>query len=369
MKQKMLVLFMVAAALIGFQATVIDDHVWFRMRTSAPANPSAGFGAVFINSTTGLLGCILPGGTSCMPSGGGTNYQTVQVAGTGQTQRPTLNFVSGVTCSDNAGSTRTDCTVTGGGAPDLRGPYGSIPGCGSTAVNGQRYIPESGSLMDYYWCDTSGTPTWRGVVDRQTIPAWDQTGWSWVNQSNAGLDIDQANSNPVKGTLMWSGVSSSNTLHAILTTAPANNTTWAIQARLGFLGIANGQAGIILRTSGTDQSWVCSIFADDGSTNVRFRCVGYDNTAMSNFQFQTGSTPNNFHGDWLDVCLTNNSTSNNIETYTRTKGGVWRASDDPRGKTTMGTINQYGLYTTGGAKGVELQVYGWKPVSGTCGAW
>ena len=41
-------------------------------------------------------------------------YQTVQSAGVSLTQRPTLNFVSGVTCVDNAGLTRTDCTGSGG---------------------------------------------------------------------------------------------------------------------------------------------------------------------------------------------------------------------------------------------------------------
>jgi hypothetical protein len=44
------------------------------------------------------------------------NYQTVQQGGAAQTQRPTLNFISGsnatVACVDNAGSTRTDCTIS-----------------------------------------------------------------------------------------------------------------------------------------------------------------------------------------------------------------------------------------------------------------
>jgi hypothetical protein len=43
-------------------------------------------------------------------------YQTVQNAGSALTQRSTINFTgSGITCVDNAGSSRTDCTVTGGG--------------------------------------------------------------------------------------------------------------------------------------------------------------------------------------------------------------------------------------------------------------
>lgn len=43
-------------------------------------------------------------------------YQTVQDEGGGLTQRATINFIgAGVTCADNAGSTRTDCTIPGGG--------------------------------------------------------------------------------------------------------------------------------------------------------------------------------------------------------------------------------------------------------------
>jgi hypothetical protein len=47
-------------------------------------------------------------------AGGG--YTTIQNQGTSLTQRNTLNFTgAGVTCVDNAGSTRTDCTIPGGG--------------------------------------------------------------------------------------------------------------------------------------------------------------------------------------------------------------------------------------------------------------
>lgn len=44
-------------------------------------------------------------------SAGSSNYQTVQAAGSGLTQRPTLNFGTGLTAVDNGGSTRTDVTV------------------------------------------------------------------------------------------------------------------------------------------------------------------------------------------------------------------------------------------------------------------
>ena len=49
-------------------------------------------------------------------AGGGGGYATIQDEGTSLTQRSILNFTgAGVTCVDNAGSSRTDCTIGGGG--------------------------------------------------------------------------------------------------------------------------------------------------------------------------------------------------------------------------------------------------------------
>ena len=55
-------------------------------------------------------------------SGGG--YATVQDEGSALTQRTKLNFIgSGVSCVDDAGNTRTNCTITsGGGTGDVVGP-------------------------------------------------------------------------------------------------------------------------------------------------------------------------------------------------------------------------------------------------------
>lgn len=48
--------------------------------------------------------------------GTGSGYATVQDEGSGLTQRATVNFTgAGVSCADNAGSSRTDCTITGSG--------------------------------------------------------------------------------------------------------------------------------------------------------------------------------------------------------------------------------------------------------------
>lgn len=60
-------------------------------------------------------------------------YQTVKENGTSQTQRPTLNLISGsgasVTCTDNVGAARTDCTVAsagGGTVTSVSSPNGTI---------------------------------------------------------------------------------------------------------------------------------------------------------------------------------------------------------------------------------------------------
>lgn len=56
-------------------------------------------------------------GTQLNASGGAGGYATIQDEGTARTQRSTVNFTgTGITCTDNAGSTRTDCDVPGGGA-------------------------------------------------------------------------------------------------------------------------------------------------------------------------------------------------------------------------------------------------------------
>jgi len=48
--------------------------------------------------------------------GGASGYQTIQDETTPLTQRTAVNFTgTGVTCVDNAGNTRTDCTIPGGG--------------------------------------------------------------------------------------------------------------------------------------------------------------------------------------------------------------------------------------------------------------
>lgn len=58
-----------------------------------------------------------PGATPSWTTVSGGGYATVQDEGSGLTQRTTLNFTgTGVSCADNSGSSRTDCTINSGAA-------------------------------------------------------------------------------------------------------------------------------------------------------------------------------------------------------------------------------------------------------------
>lgn len=89
------------------------DVIQFQDSTGTPIKS---FAAPFkikcgVNMTCSASGSIL----TMAPTGGGgggTNYQTFQNAGSNLTQRATANFFAGITCVDNAGSTRTDCNLT-----------------------------------------------------------------------------------------------------------------------------------------------------------------------------------------------------------------------------------------------------------------
>lgn len=54
---------------------------------------------------------------SCGTSSGGSGYTTIQEEGAGLTARAILNFIGAtITCVDNGGSSRTDCTISAGGS-------------------------------------------------------------------------------------------------------------------------------------------------------------------------------------------------------------------------------------------------------------
>jgi hypothetical protein len=72
-------------------------------------SPTCGAGNHYSSISNGTLQCSAD-------SGGGGGYATVQDEGGALTARAIINFTgAGVACVDNAGATRTDCTISGGG--------------------------------------------------------------------------------------------------------------------------------------------------------------------------------------------------------------------------------------------------------------
>jgi hypothetical protein len=91
-------------------------------------------------------------------SGTPTLYnQTIKENGTSQTQRPTLNLISGsgatVSCTDNSGATRTDCTIAATGTGTVT-TTGSPASGNLTKFSGATSITNGDVSGD---CTTSGT--------------------------------------------------------------------------------------------------------------------------------------------------------------------------------------------------------------------
>lgn len=92
-------------------------------------------GAIFLSTSIvtsgqgpGTSGQVLqsqgPGAAPIWATSSGGGYATVQDEASNLTQRTTLNFTgTGVSCADNAGSSRTDCTINSGAAS-----AGGVPG-------------------------------------------------------------------------------------------------------------------------------------------------------------------------------------------------------------------------------------------------
>ena len=88
---------------------------------------------------------------TCGTPAGGSGYATIQDETTPLTARTTVNFTgAGVSCVDNAGSTRTDCTISGGGAgsANVVGVDVTLSGpLGSTVVTGQTWVTSSSKVV------------------------------------------------------------------------------------------------------------------------------------------------------------------------------------------------------------------------------
>jgi hypothetical protein len=101
-------------------------------------SPCTGGSAIGATATRG------GGGWNCAGGGGGGGaggYTSVEDEGSALTTRSILNFAgAGVSCVDNGGATRTDCTIPGASAPS----FGTLTGGTNT---GQSLVVGSGSTL------------------------------------------------------------------------------------------------------------------------------------------------------------------------------------------------------------------------------
>jgi len=138
-------------------------------------------------------------------SGGGGGYGTIQNAGTSLAQRATANFFSGISCTDNSGSTRTDCQIdqsfnptwtgthTFNGTANIAGtfqiggaaPQGKIPiGNGSSYVPGDPLVQgtqaegstSTANPVVIGGYDTAGTPAIHRAITLNGAPAGTEYG-------------------------------------------------------------------------------------------------------------------------------------------------------------------------------------------------
>lgn len=141
----------VACSTDGFTATI---NATSGGGAGLPADPAACTAGQYVTDqdASGVLTCNQVAYSQV--SGTPTIYnQTVQDEGVARTQRPAVNFTgAGVSCVDNAGSVRTDCTVAGGLTAD------------PTACTSGQYVTDqnaSGALTcaQVAYSQLSGTPT------------------------------------------------------------------------------------------------------------------------------------------------------------------------------------------------------------------
>ena len=130
-------LFVVASS-TGATATttvfIVDTFGNVGIGTSSPSTGKLEVNGLIYSGTGGYR--FPDGTTQTTAAAGGGGYSTIQDEGSGLTQRTTLNFTgSGVSCVDNGGNTRTDCTVNAGAAT-AGGVDGQIQFNNSTALGG-----------------------------------------------------------------------------------------------------------------------------------------------------------------------------------------------------------------------------------------
>jgi hypothetical protein len=222
--------------------------------TAAPASTGQCFKSGAVTATTLEWG-------SCSAGGG---YATVQEEGGALTQRTALNFIgSSVTCADNAGSTRTDCTFTDAGALSGLTAGGAMYATSTTAIA------------------STGT----GTSGRSTLTSGGTGAPTWV-QGTRGVTMTQ-----------------DRTINAT-TAASTTDLTWAINANEG-------------------QTFTCALTSTSTATSkIRYAVAGPTAMTYMNCRVLLGTTSlttlvaNTIQGQWASTCTncTNSVTASVLTT-------------------------------------------------------
>ena len=130
----------------GAGAPATDDQVLLSASTSA-----TGWAAVpDCDGATKALNYRTASNTfACNTFSTSSGYATVMDEGSALTQRATVNFVGAVTCVDNSGASRTDCTVSGGSSnvTEVTVAFGAGATTASTVVTGQAWVTATSKIL------------------------------------------------------------------------------------------------------------------------------------------------------------------------------------------------------------------------------
>ena len=195
--------------------------------------------------------------------GGGSGYATIQEEGSSLTQRVTLNFIgSALTCVDNAGNTRTNCTLT-----QTPTTSASVVGSGRTITCGNALTGCGDLSADRTLAVTTSPASQTPVGTTRQVASG--TGLSGGGDLSADRTLSVAASQttissivaPASTALTITGnaASSWTTSAGALTLTAAAASTWSTAA--GALTIT-GNAGLTLNTAGA-----ANVTVDTGSSS------------------------------------------------------------------------------------------------------
>jgi len=188
---------------------------------STSGDPAGGIeGAMYYNTSDNRFRCYQgTGWVDCIGSGSSTGYTTVMDEASNLTQRQTINFTgSGVTCTDNAVNTRTDCTIGGSGGVTLI----SNDGVGSTS---------SSSGLEF---DGSNVGLLQGCADGQTLK-WDDTNSQWICGSDRATASTVLSGNYTNATTTFTDIDDDATGNSDIGFSVGANEVWIFEASLALI--------------------------------------------------------------------------------------------------------------------------------------